>query len=257
MLERITPAIITYNEAPNIGRALERLAWAREVVVVDSMSTDETLEIARGFANVRTVQHPFDNLTDQWTFTAFETGIETDWVLRLDADYILPPALIEELSALDPGEDVAGYRARFVYCVHGRALRASLYPPRVRLFRRGKGRFYQDGHSEELTIDGAVLDLAHPIHHDDRKPLSRWIAGQDRYMGDEAAKIADAAYGILNLPDRLRRRKWIAPFLVFLYCLFGKGLILDGRAGLYYAYQRMAAEIILALHLMDRDFGDG
>jgi glycosyltransferase involved in cell wall biosynthesis len=257
MLERITPAVITYNEAPNIGRMLERLAWAREVVVVDSMSTDETLEIARGFANVRTVEHPFESLADQWTFAAFETGIETDWVLRLDADYILPPALIEELGALDPGEEVAGYRARFVYCIHGRPLRASLYPPRVRLFRRQRGRFYQDGHSEELAIDGAVLDLAHPIHHDDRKPLTRWIAGQDRYMADEAAKIADAARGTLGLPDRLRRRKWIAPLLVFLYCLFGKGLILDGRAGFYYAYQRAAAEIILALHLMDRERGDG
>ena len=59
MLAQITPVVLTYNEAANIGRTLERLAWAREVVVVDSHSTDDTISIARRFPNVRVVQRPF------------------------------------------------------------------------------------------------------------------------------------------------------------------------------------------------------
>ena len=62
MLDQITPVILTYNEAANIGRTLERLAWAREVVVVDSLSTDDTVAIAGRFPNTRVVQRPFDTM---------------------------------------------------------------------------------------------------------------------------------------------------------------------------------------------------
>jgi hypothetical protein len=67
MLNEITPLILTYNEAANIGRTLERLAWAREIVVVDSFSDDETVEIASSFANVRVIQRVFDCHRSQWT----------------------------------------------------------------------------------------------------------------------------------------------------------------------------------------------
>ena len=73
MLGDITPVILTYNEAPNIGRALERLRWAKGVVVVDSGSTDETPSIAAGFPNVRTVVRPFDSHARQWRFAVEET----------------------------------------------------------------------------------------------------------------------------------------------------------------------------------------
>ncbi|HEX9555678.1 MAG TPA: glycosyltransferase, partial [Reyranella sp.] len=68
MLAEITPVILTYNEAANIGRSLERLTWARQVVIVDSGSTDETLSIAGRYANVRTVYRPFDTHARQWRF---------------------------------------------------------------------------------------------------------------------------------------------------------------------------------------------
>ena len=88
MLEQITPLILTYNEAPNIGRTLENLSWARDVVVVDSFSDDETLEIAASFPNVRVVQRVFDSHRNQWEFGLRETEIQTPWVLALDADYV-------------------------------------------------------------------------------------------------------------------------------------------------------------------------
>src|ERR1044071_7462342 len=105
MLDQITPLILTYNEAPNIGRTLEHLTWAREIVIVDSFSTDDTVEIASSFANVRIVQRAFDSHRNQWEFGLRETGIQTTWVLALDADYMLTSAAVAELKRLQP--DVA------------------------------------------------------------------------------------------------------------------------------------------------------
>ena len=252
MHRQITPVILTLDEAPNIGRTLERLRWAPDIVVVDSGSTDGTIEIARRFPNVRVFTRPFDGHAAQWTFGQKECGIRTEWMMRMDADYVMSEALVAEIGALDPPPEVSGYRTRFVYCVHGRKLRASLYPPRPRLFRTARGRFYQDGHTDEVAIEGVVLDLAHPIYHDDRKPLAQWIASQTRYMNLEASKLIAARFGELGMADRLRRDSVVMPFVAFFYALIVRGLILDGRAGLHYCVQRATAEFILKLQLLDK-----
>lgn len=252
MHRHITPVILTLNEAPNIERTLERLRWAPDIVVVDSGSTDGTVEIARRFPNVRVFTRAFDGHAAQWTFGQKECGICTEWMMRMDADYVMSEALIAEIGALAPPPEVSAYRTRFVYCVHGRKLRASFYPPRPRLFRIARGRFYQDGHTDEVAIEGTVRDLAHAIYHDDRKPLAQWIASQARYMDLEASKLIAARFGDLGLSDRLRRGSILMPFVAFFYALIGRGLILDGRAGLHYCVQRTTAEFILKLQLLDK-----
>lgn len=171
VLADIIPVILTYNEAANIGRSLERLTWAKEVVIVDSNSTDDTLAIASRFANVRTVQRPFDTHAQQWRFAVEETGITSDWVLRLDADYMVEAALRDEIAALAPAAGTAAYEIAFTYCIEGRPLRASLYPALPVLFRRGRGKFVQDGHTEKLSIDGPIMKLNRRLLHDDRKSL--------------------------------------------------------------------------------------
>src|SRR5438477_1836516 len=136
MLDQITPLILTYNEAPNIGRTLERLRWARDIVVVDSFSDDETLEIVSSFSQARVYQRAFDNFAAQWNFALKETGITSEWVLGLDADFVLTPELIDELRLLQPPQNTHGYRAPITYCVDGKALRCSLLPPLMVLYRR-------------------------------------------------------------------------------------------------------------------------
>jgi len=90
------------------------------------------------------------------------------------------------------------------------------------------------------------------VCHDDRKPISRWLSSQDKYMAAEAQKLSEAQTLNLDMIDRLRKYPAIAWLVVFFYCLFGKRLILDGRAGIYYALQRTTAEIILALNVLDK-----
>jgi len=252
MLADITPVIITYNESPNIRRALERLTWARRVIVVDSESTDETAAIVKSFPNAELIVHRFVSLAAQWNFAVRETGIETGWLLRLDADYILDDDLIEELAKLDPPSDVGAYAVNFVYCIYGKRLRASLYPTSYKLFRRGQVSFVQDGHTERPEFTGRGVVLEGHVCHDDRKPVSRWLSSQDKYMAAEAQKLSEAQTLNLDMIDRLRKYPAIAWLVVFFYCLFGKRLILDGRAGIYYALQRTTAEIILALNVLDK-----
>ena len=255
MLADITPVILTYNEAANIGRSLKRLSWAREVVIVDSGSTDETLSIAARFPNVRTIHRPFDSHARQWRFAADETGLASDWILRLDADYMLEPALREELGALVPAADTAAYEIAFTYCIDGQPLRASLYPALPVLFRRGRARFEQDGHTEKLHIDGPVVRLRNRLLHDDRKSLERWLQSQVRYQAHEADKLLARSWSELSWADRLRCTRVLGPPAVALHCLVVKGLVLDGRAGLLYTAQRVAADLILSMHLLRRDLG--
>ena len=253
MLADITPVILTYNEAANIGRSLERLTWAGQVVIVDSGSTDQTLAIAGRFANVRVVHRPFDTHAQQWRFAVEETGIASDWLLRLDADYRVEPALRDEIAALAPAAATAAYEIAFIYCIDGRPLRASLYPPLPVLFRRGRGRFEQDGHTEKLRIDGPVERLTNRLLHDDRKSLERWLQSQSRYQAQEAEKLSTRPWSELSWADRLRRTRLLGPLAVAVHCLFVKGLIFDGSAGLLYTAQRVTADLILSMHLLRRD----
>jgi glycosyltransferase involved in cell wall biosynthesis len=252
MLTNITPLILTYNEAPNIGRALEQLRWARDLVVVDSYSDDETVEIVRSFPNTRLVQRAFDNHSAQWNFGLNETGIATEWVLALDADYFVTPELTEELKTIQ-FEDAVGYRAEFTYCINGRPLRSALYTPVTVLYRKSVAKYVQDGHTQRLTVAGRIGNLRSRLLHDDRKSLGRWLESQQRYMTLEAQKLFAADASRLSGSDRVRRMRVVAPIAVLVYCLIVRGGALDGWPGFYYALQRMLAESLLSLYLIQRD----
>jgi glycosyltransferase involved in cell wall biosynthesis len=253
-LKDITPLVLTFNEAPNIGRTLGQLRWARDIVVVDSFSTDETVEIANSFSSVRVFQRKFDNHGSQWNFGLKETGISTEWVLALDADFVLSPELVDEIGSLEPSSEARGYLAPFTYCINGRPLRRSLLSSQVVLYRRMCGRYIQDGHTHRLMLDGGVEALRSQIFHDDRKPLGRWFESQQRYMALEAKKLFAADTNKLSRADRIRRLRIVAPIAVLCYALIARGGVLDGWPGFYYAFQRMLAELLLSLYLIEHDF---
>lgn len=249
----ITPLILTYNEAPNIERTLRHLAWAGDILILDSFSTDETTRLARTFPQTRVIQHPFETFAGQCNFGL--QHIRTPWVLSLDADYMVSDGLLEEISRLRFNGDVAGYEASFRYCIQGRPLRASLYPPRTVLYQREKARYVNEGHSHRVRVAGPVERLSGSIDHDDRKPLDRWLHEQSRYSVAEARYLLSTPNASLNFQDRLRRKVLLAPILVCLYTLFGKGLILDGWPGWHYVLQRTLAETLLSLHLLEIRLG--
>lgn len=250
-LQDVDVLILTYNEEANLERTLQALRRFPRIVVLDSGSTDGTLAIAARHANVRVCTNPFASHATQWNHGLRECGLQARWVLALDADYVLDPQLVDEIAALRPAPDVAGWRVRFRYCVHGRALSASLYPPGVILYRRESASYTQDGHSQRVHVRGRVLPLRGSVSHDDRKAFSTWLAAQDRYARIECRSLRTTPWHALNWRDRVRRLVVVAPWLVPLYCLtIGRGL-LDGRAGLFYAMQRAIAETLLSARLLE------
>lgn len=248
-LSSITPLVLTWNEEPNIRRCLEELRWAKRVVVIDSGSTDTTLEVCAGFPNVEVVHRPFDNHTEQWNFGL--DLVRTLWVLSLDADYLLNREFVRELESLDEEGPEKAWFVSFRFLIHGRPLRGSLYPPRAALFARGTCRYTADGHTQILTINGPSGSLHTRVDHDDRKPLSRWLDSQFKYARLEAEKLTGENHPT-GLPDRLRKMIWPAAPAAFIYTLLVKGVILDGWPGWYYALQRTYAELLLSLVLLEK-----
>jgi glycosyltransferase involved in cell wall biosynthesis len=245
LLSEVTPVVLTRDEEANIGRTLAQLAWAREVIVLDSESTDRTREIAESFPNVRFVTRPFDNLAAQWNVAV--SMVTTEWILTLDADYFVPHEFAAEVDALPP--EVDAWEAEFVYAVNGRPLRASLYTPRPVLLRRGAFVIFMDGHTQRTRSLGVTGRLSTRIVHDDRKDLRRFIARQRRYMRDEAAKLRALPWRHANITGKIRKLRVVAPFAVALHTLFVKRAIFDGRAGWRYALERFIAEVILSWEL--------
>lgn len=251
MLENITPLILTYNEAPNLDRTLQKLTWAKQIVVIDSFSTDETLNIAAAYPQVKLLKRQFDTHATQWNYGL--QHVESEWALSLDADYVLSDELVLELAELPNNLSIDGYFIKFKYCVFGCPLRGTILPPRQALFRKNKSVYIDDGHTQLVQVWGISHTLIYPIYHDDRKPLSRWLWAQDRYMVIEVKKLLETPNTELSGSDRIRKTKLLAPFIIMLYCLIFKGGILDGWAGWYYAFQRLLAEILLAIRLIEAE----
>ena len=249
MLDSITPVLLTYNEGSNIGRTLAKLAWAKDIVIVDSGSTDDTLRIVGANSRVRVFQRAFDTHHSQWRYAMQETGIRTPWVLRLDADYQITDGLTAEMATLDPAGPESAYCVDFDYAVFSHKLVSSLYPVKPILLRQGRYAISDDGHTEGWVVNGLITRLKSRVIHDDWKSMRDWVFAQARYMSREREKLESKRTG---LRDWLRMHPPLMPLTVFFYCLFLRGLLFNGKAGLLYTLQRTIAEAILAVYILEK-----
>lgn len=248
-MEHIVPLILTYNESANIARVLECLLEFKKIIVVDSFSSDNTQSIIKSYSNTILYERKFDNHSTQWNYGL--SKVSTDWVLSLDADYIITNELFEEISNLSLDTEVVGYRIKFHYCIQGTPLRGTILPPRIALFNKNNATYIQDGHTQDLIVNGEIGCLNQAILHDDRKSLDHWLEAQLKYSDLERHKLLSEEHD-LTFADRVRYKQIFAPFAVLFYCLFIKGCVLDGKQGLYYSFQRMYFEVLLSLKLMER-----
>ena len=247
-LSRITPLILTYNETPNILRTLDRLTWAKKVIVVDSHSEDGTLDYLKRYPNVEVHFRKFDGFAQQCNYGL--SLIDTDWVLSLDADYVLPDTFIREMAQIVTEDSVNGAFAAFRYCVVGKPLGRDNTTPRKVLYKRALATYHNLGHQHRVSVPAPETSFTAKIYHDDRKSLSRWLKSQDGYLTTEATKLAGSRYADLDLADKIRKTKVLAPFVILVYCLFVQLLIFGGWRGWYYTLQRTLVEILLAIKLI-------
>src|SRR4051812_22160169 len=105
---RVSVLLLTFNEAINLPRCLDALSWCDDIAIVDSGSTDATLEIARA-RNVRVLNNPFQDFAAQRNFGLAQAGFRHNWVLHLDADEAVTPSFVERLLALEPTEEIDAF----------------------------------------------------------------------------------------------------------------------------------------------------
>lgn len=252
MTERVplSVVILARNEASNIVRCVSAVIWCDDVVVVDDSSTDETASIAAN-AGARVVQHRFESFASQRNWAMQHAELKHNWVLHLDADEVVTPALQQVLtkivSAVDPG--VVAFRMCRKTMFRDSWLRFSDGFPVwiMRLTDRRVARFVDQGHGEVAVpgVDGEVGTIEEPfLHFAFSKGLADWIDRHNRYSTREAELEMKSAKRVsvreLFSKDRARRRNGlrafsrrlpIRPWLRFVYQYFAKLGFLDGRAG--------------------------
>jgi glycosyltransferase involved in cell wall biosynthesis len=223
----ISAVIIAFNEEKNIRRCLEALAWAGEIVVVDSGSTDATVEIAREFTG-RVIDHPFEGYVRQKNFALAQAAQE--WVLSVDADEVVTPELLARIREVWPRERERydGFTVNRLSRFSGKWIRhCGWYPDRkLRLFRRSRGRWEGEELHERVRLEGRTMDLNADLLHYTYESLSENIEKIQRY----STIFAQAQYQLgrrASLMDLLTR-----PAAKFLKSYFLKLGLLDGRHGL-------------------------
>jgi glycosyltransferase involved in cell wall biosynthesis len=240
--------ILTKNEELRLPACLESLAGiASEVFVIDSLSTDRTVEIAQRFG-ARVFVHPFVNQADQFNWALANVETNADWILRIDADERLSQELRLELAERLPGLDprVSGLLLPLRINFLGRTMRhGDSYPVwLLRVWRRGLGK-YQDAWMDEriLLAPGEVLKLRGDLIHEIPNSLSEWTQKHDAYAARECKDIISEGAGPqpqlsrkLNKRLYLRLPPFYRAFFYWLYRYFLRLGFLDGKEGMIYHF---------------------
>jgi glycosyltransferase involved in cell wall biosynthesis len=234
ILPRVTLSVvlITQNEERNLPRTLESVLplvadGKGEIIVVDSGSTDHTVEIAQSF-DAKVFVEAWKGFAAQKNSAMDKASM--DWVLQLDADEALEPGLAAEIEvALKGGSPLKGFwiprKNYFLGCwiKHG-----GFYPdPKLRLIRRGAGRFEEYGAHPTIKLDGSTGTLSHALIHNAYPTLRGYVDHMNSYssMGAEVALAKGyRRFSVTNIVVR--------PLLTFIYNYFFRLGFLDGREGL-------------------------
>jgi glycosyltransferase involved in cell wall biosynthesis len=238
---KLTVTVITQDEEANIGACLDSVAWADEIIVVDSGSTDRTVAIARGHS-ARVDVRSWTGFGAQRNHAA--SIASNDWILALDADERVSPGLAAEIRAIlatEPGR--RGYRMPRVTWYLGRWIRGTDWYPnyRLRLYDRRVGRWNDRRVHETLTLNGDSGVLRHELQHFAYRNISDHLSTIDRYTTLAAEQwIAEGRRSSLTTLI-------VHPPLAFLRNYILKAGFTQGAAGLlvsvlnsYYVFLKMA-----------------
>ncbi|MBD2439443.1 glycosyltransferase family 2 protein [Nostoc sp. FACHB-110] len=261
--------ILTYNEELDIAACIESAMLSDDIIVVDSCSSDRTVEIASRYP-IRVVQHAFESHGRQRTWMLESIPPKHEWVYILEADERMTPELFAECEQVIQNPDYIGYYVAERVMFMNRWIRYSTQYPRyqMRLFRHGKVWFSDYGHTEREVCQGATSFLKETYpHYTCSKGLSRWIEKHNRYSSDEARETLyqlengkvdwrDLFFGKTEVERRralkdLSLRLPARPLLRFFYMYFLLGGCLDGHAGMAWCTLQAFYEYLILLKVWE------
>lgn len=253
----IAVVILALNEEMHIRRCLEHVhELTREVYVVDSFSKDATIDIARSMG-ARVYPHKFRNHADQLAWALEHLPIEAEWVMRVDADEVLSPALAAEIRDRLRDTDAAmdAYVVPLYVRFQGAPIRHGGYPQwQLRLWRKGNAKIEQRWMDEKIVVQGKVGTLQNEYWDDNLNGIAWWTDKHNRYSTREAIDLLNGRHRFLPssagpvLTSQARTVRWLKEnlylrmplglraFLFFGYRMIFRLGILDGRGGFVFHF---------------------
>ncbi|MFK8185300.1 MAG: glycosyltransferase family 2 protein [Phormidesmis sp.] len=266
--------ILTHNEELDIAACIESALLSDDVIVVDSFSSDRTVEIvntlSQRYPQVRLVQHAFESHGKQRTWMLRTLTTKNHWSYILEADERMTPALFAECEAAAASQQHVGYYAAERVMFMNRWIKRSTQYPRYQLRLLDKDYVWFDdyGHTEREVINGThgFLQETYP-HYTCGKGFSRWIDKHNRYSTDEAKETVKQLSGgkirwknLFVGKSEVERRRALKdlslripgrPVVRFLYMYFILGGILDGRAGFTWCVLQSFYEYLILLKVWE------
>ena len=266
----ISILLLTFNEERNLPACLKAIDWCDDIVVLDSFSTDGTVELAKK-SGVHVYQRQFDNFAGQRNFALANCEFRYEWVFHLDADEIITDKLKTEMEREIENTNVDAFRVPSKMIMFGKWLRFSgMYPAyQVRLGRICALRFKQVGHGQREDIDASrVGTLKNPyLHYSFSKGFEDWLTKHNRYSTHEAVEglkiLREKSIdwrGLLSIDAPTRRRRALKdisvrlpfrPLLRFLYIYILRRGFLDGTAGFTYCLLISIYEYMIVLKMKE------
>lgn len=245
---RVAVVMIALNEGHNMEAVLANLrGWADQVFLVDSYSSDDTIDIALRHG-VEVVQRRFRNFGDQWNFALTQLPITAPWTMKLDPDERLTDSLKSDIERTIARDDIVGIRVLLRLWFMGQALPVTL--SMLRLWRTGACTFSAVAVNEHPLVQGQVVDVPGELEHRDSPNLEHWLDKQNRYSTAEAElRYRGAALALEPrlFGSRLQRRMWLKRYfwrmpgrylLLYLHHLLVQGAWKAGRVGRIWARLR-------------------
>lgn len=250
----LTVITLSYNEEVNLRDCLESVKdIAKRLVVCDSFSTDKTLDIAREYG-ADILQHKFYNYASQYIYAEENAEINTKWVLRLDADERLTKEARDEIEKIcneNAQTDVSAVDVYYKVSFLGRELKH--YPfHKVILYKYGKAHLENRNMDEHITVtEGRSIVLKNKLIHNDYKGLSAWVDKHNKYSSREVLDLLgenEEKVDLSSLSFATRIKRFIKfkiyyklpmgmrSYLYYLFRLYVKGGILDGKEGRIFAF---------------------
>lgn len=256
-MKSITAIILTKNEELNIEECLKSIEnLVQRIVIVDCFSTDKTKQIATNHSKVEFYEHEWSGFANQFNYALDNCDIDTDWILKIDADERLSPSAIDEIEDIISSNkpDLNGIVLKFKVKFLGRYLKhGGAYPfLKLSIFKNGYGRMENKNMDEHIVLTcGNTITLKADSFHDDSNSLERFIEKHNKYSSYELLDYFNKSSILLNSNklDKKNKRKQKAKFsfyykfplflrakLYYYYRYFIKFGFLDGRPGKCFAF---------------------